>query len=66
MEERGAKICMHSSRCDDEVKKVIAAMMIKSFLRVVVHVSTISFLSLSLSLLCVCVCCVFDYIINTL
>ena len=36
---------------------VIAAMMIKSFLRVVVHVSTISFLSLSLSLsLCVCVC----------
>ena len=59
MEERGAKICMHSSRCDDEVKKlsVIAAMMIKSFLRVVVHVSTISFLSLSLSLsVCVCVC----------
>jgi hypothetical protein len=54
MEERGAKICMHSSRCDDEVKKkVIAAMMIKSFLRVVVHVSTISFLSLSL---CVCLC----------
>ena len=31
------------------------AMMIKSFLRVVVHVSTISFLSLSLSV-CVCVC----------
>ena len=34
---------------------VIAAMMIKSFLRVVVHVSTISFLSLSLCV-CVCVC----------
>ena len=48
-------------------KKVIAAMMIKSFLRVVVHVSTISFLSLSLSLsLFVCACvCVLDYIINT-
>ena len=48
-------------------KKVLAAMMIKSFLRVVVHVSTISFLSLSLSLsLFVCACvCVLDYIINT-